>query len=473
MIHTAFTEEMLKEVLRSIDEGIHVVDAEGITVFYNDVAAGLDGLTVEEVLGCHVLEAFPSLTHRTSTLLKVIEHGNPIYNQRQTYTNRHGKRIVTINTTVPLIVEGRRVGAMEVAKDITRIQELSEKLIELQTQRGESAPSRGRKEEKRESRGLYRFEQILTKNTRMLREIGRAKKAAATRSPVLVVGETGTGKELMVQSIHHDSPRKNRPFIAQNCAAIPSSLLEGILFGTVKGAFTGAEDRPGLFELAAGGSLFLDEVHAMPLDLQAKLLRVLEDGVVRRVGDVRTRPVDVRIFAATNEEPEVSLREGRLRKDLYYRIHVIRISLPPLRERREDIPLLTRHFLRQYNIQFGRQVLRVSPEVEQFFEQYDWPGNVRELQHAIEGAMNWVDGEEIRQEHLPPHLEPVADLSEIKEIRTGAAETNDLPTILSRVEEQLIREAMEACSHNIRQASIRLGIPRQTLQYKLKKLQIK
>ncbi|MBN2908100.1 sigma 54-interacting transcriptional regulator [Polycladomyces sp. WAk] len=466
MAHGAMSEKMMHEVLRCIDEGIHVVGLDGITLYYNPVAARLDGMDVEEVIGMHVLDAFPSLTRKTSTLLKVIDTGEPIYNQQQTYHNRYGKRIVTINTTLPLRVNGHLVGAVEVSKDITRIKELSETVIELQTQIRE--PGRRRVSKIRQR---YRFEQILTQNERMMREIARAKKAAATDSPVLVVGETGTGKELMVQSIHHASPRGKQSLIAQNCAAIPSALLEGILFGTVKGAFTGAEDRPGLFELADGGTMFLDEIQAMPLDLQAKLLRVLEEGVVRRVGDTRVRPVDVRILAATNEDPLESVKEGRLRKDLYYRLHVVRITLPPLRERREDLPLLTAHFIRKYNDRLGTDVIRVAPEVERLFARYDWPGNVRELEHTIEGAINMVEGKVIGLEHLPPYmLEGADDGPFVDDVQWESGQS--LRDVLNQVEERLIRRAMADCRGNMVQAAKRLGIPRQTLQYRIKKLGI-
>lgn len=461
MEQTRVTEELLREVLRSIDEGIHVVDSKGITIFYNHVAASLDGMAVEEVLGTHVLEAFPSLTSKTSTLMRVIRSGQPIYNQRQTYTNRYGKRIVTINSTVPLRVGGKLMGALEVSKDVTRIQELAEQLIDLRKRIGKP----GRKPELREPR-LYRFENILTKNPRMMKALERAKRAAATRSPVLVVGETGTGKELVVQSIHSASPRRDQPFIAQNCAAIPASLLEGILFGTVRGAFTGAEDRPGMFELADGGTLFLDEIQAMPTELQAKLLRVLEEGAVRRVGDGKARWVDVRILCATNEDPAHCVKEGRLRRDLYYRIQVVRIDLPPLRDRREDIPLLTSHFIREYNRRLGKTVSGLRPEAEEVFMSHDWPGNVRELKHAIEGAMNVAEDETITLEDLPPHLA----LEE--KVFQPEREGRPLREVLAGVEERVIREALAACGGNVRQTARRLGIPRQTLQYKLKKLGI-
>ncbi|SFS35915.1 sigma-54 interaction domain-containing protein [Marininema halotolerans] len=460
----ALSERMLWEVLHCIDEGIHVVDSKGFTVFYNHVAANLDGLLQGEVMGTHVLEAFPSLTPKTSTLMRVLETGEPLLDQRQAYTNRRGKRVVTVNSTLPLLVNGVKVGALEVAKDITRIQELSDKVIDLQTRiKKESG------DEVKSPRGLYSFDEIITGDARMLQAIERGRKAAATRSPVLVIGETGTGKELLVQSIHSASPRQNRPFIAQNCAALPATLLEGILFGTTRGAFTGAEDRPGLFELAAGGTLFLDEVHAMPVDLQAKLLRALEDRVVRRVGDVRTRVVDVRIFAATNEPPEVSVKEGRLRKDLYYRLHVVRVQLPPLRERGNDVTLLSRHFLDQLNQRFGMNVQGFSAEVTKRFASYDWPGNVRELENVIEGAMNLVEGEEIELEHLPVQMESFSpELKSMEDFPEGIP----LPERLSHVERSWVERALQECGGNVHQAAIRLGIPRQTLQYKLRKLQL-
>lgn len=462
MAEMGLSEKMLREVLRCIEEGVHVVDNRGVTIYYNRIASELDGLSINEVMGTHLLEVFPSLTPKTSTLLKALETKKSIPNQQQTYTNRYGKRIITMNTTQPLFLEGKLVGALEVSKDVTRIQELSEQVLDLRAQ------MRDRKKGKTEERGLYRFKQILTQDKGLQREIQRGKKAASTRSPVLVVGETGTGKELMVQSIHSLSPLGKGPFIAQNCAAIPSSLLEGILFGTVKGAFTGAEDRPGLFELAEGGSLFLDEIQSMPVDLQAKLLRVLEDGAVRRVGDIRMRPVDVRIFAAMNEDPEQCVEEGRLRKDLYYRIHVLRLQLPPLRERRGDIPLLTRYFIKKYNFRFQTLVTGVSPSVAELFDRYEWPGNVRELEHTIEGAMNLVEGDQIQLEHLPRHLEPTwHPLDPDYDHRTP------LPKWLAQMEEKAIRQVLNQNGGNIRQAAKLLGIPRQTLQYKMQKLGIR
>lgn len=463
------TAEMLQAILGTIDEGIHVVDANGITIFYNHVAARLDGLTQEEVLGKPLLEVFPSLDRHSSTLLRVIENGEPIYNKPQTYRNWKGMHVETINTTLPVYVDKRLVGAVEVAKDIGKLKELSERLIDLQAQLGKP-----RRLKRLQSDGAsYTFADIVTKSRAMLQLIDRAKRAAKTSSPILVYGETGTGKELFIQSIHQASERSARPFIAQNCAALPDTLLESILFGTTKGSFTGADDRPGLFELANGGTLFLDEVNSMPLDLQAKLLRVLQDGKIRRIGSMQSIQVDVRVIAAVNEEPEAVMKRGGLRTDLYYRINVVSFALPPLRERKEDIELLTRHFLEKFNRQFSMDVSSLDARVKEVFQRYEWPGNVRELEHVIEAAMNMVEGHVIRLEHIPPHLLERTAKAKDTAIppRLAAGDTHrTLPELLRETEESLIRQALAQTDGNILQAAKLLGIPRQTLQYKLANL---
>ncbi|WP_024983740.1 sigma-54 interaction domain-containing protein [Brevibacillus borstelensis] len=468
------TVEMLQAILGAIDEGIHVVDANGISIFYNHVAAKLDGLTPEEVLGKPLLEVFPSLDRHSSTLLTVIANGEPIFNKPQAYTNWRGVRVETINTTLPVRVGKRLVGAVEVAKDIGKLKELSEKLLDLQAKI--SKPKKAKRGQKAVGDGLsFHFADILTANDRMMQLIDRARRAARTSSPVLIYGETGTGKELFVQSIHQASARSSQPFIAQNCAALPATLLESLLFGTVKGSFTGADDRPGLFELADGGTLFLDELNSMPLDLQAKLLRVLQDGEIRRIGSSHSTRVDVRVIAAVNEPPMALVSKGAMRTDLYYRINVVSFELPPLRDRREDVFLLVRHFLEKYNQKFQMRVQGISDEVSALFSRYDWPGNVRELEHVIEAAMNMVEGDLIEAEHLPLHL-----LDRMSGTALFPAEKSSrgmglvpktgqlsLPEVLRDVEEQMIEQAMRETEGNILRAAKLLGIPRQTLQYKL------
>ncbi|OEF97305.1 sigma-54-dependent Fis family transcriptional regulator [Vulcanibacillus modesticaldus] len=456
---------MLEAILGTIDEGIHVVNQEGITIFYNHVAAKHDGLQVEEVLNRHLFDVFPSLNRESSTLLKVIETGRPIINQHQQYTNKNGLQVVTVNTTLPIIVNGKLVGAVEIAKDISKIKHLSEKLIDLQSQ--VKAPVINKSSKVVQAK--FQFNDIITQDPKMKKLIELAKKASFTDSPILIEGETGTGKELFVQSIHNHSPRRDQPFIAQNCAAIPVPLLEGILFGTVKGSFTGAENRPGLFELAHNGTLFLDEINSMPIELQAKLLRVLQDGIVRRVGDTFDRRVNVRVIVATNVNPIEAVKNGAIRSDLYYRINVVHLKIPPLRERLEDIPLLSKYFIQKYNYRFQKLIIGVSPQVEKIFQKYFWPGNVRELEHVIEYAMNIIEGDTIELLNLPEHLQSLEKEKDYLFCNDIDIEDKSLRDILDNIEKELITKALKVENNNIKKAAKRLKIPRQTLQYKIMK----
>lgn len=457
MLKSFETKQMLEAILGSIDEAIHAVNYEGMTIFYNQVAARHDGVEIEEVLGRHVLEVFPSLDNQTSTLIKVIETGKPIYQQSQTYKNSKGQLIDTVNTTLPIKVGNKIVGAVEIAKDFTKVKQLSQKLIELQEKVNvhHTRPTVV-------SGAKYKWDDLITSCDEMISVKALARKAAKSSSPVMIFGETGTGKELLVQSIHNSSSRKNGPFIAQNCSSLPESLLESILFGTKKGSFTGAVDRAGLFELAHGGTLFLDEIHTMPLDFQTKLLRVLEDGVIRRVGGTDSYSVDVRIIVAMNEHPSICIEKKVLRADLYYRLNVFFIELPPLRDRKGDISLLSQHFIKKYNYHTNKLVIQVEDKVVKHLEAYHWPGNVRELEHTIEYAINMVDDEDtLRVEHLPLFIKKKS-MSEKRTIRP-------LREIVEQTEKNMIEHALQTTEGNVLRASRLLEVPRQTLQYKMKK----
>lgn len=453
--------EMLKAILDSIDEGIHVINQDGITIYYNTSAANHDGVNVEEVLGKHILDVFPSLSRETSTLIRVMKTGKAIYNQQQSYTNVRGELIDTVNTTLPIIVNHSLVGAVEIAKNYTKIKQLSEKLIDLQEKVTKNQPRNTPLEYNGTS---FHLTDLISNNNELDMIKKRALKTAQTSSPILVYGETGTGKELLVQGIHNASPRQNKPFIAQNCAAIPSSLLEGILFGTVKGSFTGAVDRPGLFELADKGTLFLDEINSMPLDIQAKLLRVLQDGVVRRIGSTKGSTFDVRVITAMNDHPNECIKNKLLREDLYYRISVVSLRIPPLRERKEDIERLCDHFIKKYNFRFEKLVTSLDKRVLQLFQNYHWPGNVRELEHAIEAAMNMVEGDTILLEHLPFHL--------LERFQEEKMEIKPLRESVVTLEKELISTALKHTDGNIVHAAKLLKIPRQTLQYKINKFNL-
>ena len=320
------------------------------------------------------------------------------------------------------------------------------------------------------SKAFFHFADIIGISDVMLKLKKDALAVSSSPSPIMVYGETGTGKELLLHAIHNAGPRRDKPFIAQNCAALPETLLESILFGTVKGSFTGAETRPGLFEIANGGTLFLDEINSMSIQLQAKLLRVIQDRNVRRVGDTRTIHVDVRIVTAINIDPRQALIDKTLRDDLFFRLSVISLKVPPLRERRDDIPFLTEYFIKKYNSRLHKQVKNVSEDVEKFFMEYAWPGNVRELEHSIEGAMNIADGDIIDGKCLPYYL---GEIYRKYESTQEDFEIKTLKEAMYNLEKSLIEKSLKKSGGNVTKAAELLDVPRQTLQYKISKYGIR
>jgi DNA-binding NtrC family response regulator len=329
--------------------------------------------------------------------------------------------------------------------------------------------------------GRVRDQRQVAALTRQLRETGRlgdlvgeskvmqdimrvVEQVAPSSASVLITGETGSGKEILARTIHRLSPRAERPFIAINCSAIPESLMESEIFGHERGAFTGAaERRIGCFELADGGTLLLDEIGEMPAQTQAKLLRVLEDHKVRRLGSKVETPVDVRVLAATNKEPEQAVTKGELRQDLYFRLNVFHINLPPLRDRKDDIPLLVEHVLRDINVKHGRQVRGVNPEVIEMFMNYSWPGNVRELRNVLERAAIMANRDLIGRANLPGEFghAPAASASDLTALRFP------IGTTVEAVERELIVQTLASTSNKTRAAEL-LGISLKTLHNKLK-----
>ena len=458
-----FFRENIFEILDYIEEGLHIIDKNGMIIYYNKFAQTIDGVEREKVLGRHLIEAYPSLTEKTSTLLTVIKTGEAIHKKQQTFLNYKGEKITTINTSIPIRSKGKILGALEISKDITTVKEMSEKIVDLQNKLYNNK-DKALKNKYRES-AEFTLIDIVGENKEMVKLKSLTLKAAKTEASVLISGDTGTGKELFVHSIHNASDRRNSPFITQNCAALPVNLLEGILFGTIKGGFTGAEDRPGLFELADGGTLFLDEINSMPLELQSKLLRVLQDGSIRRVGATSTTKVDVRIIAATNIPPEEAVNNRQLRRDLYYRLNVISFQIPNLRDRKDDIVILTNFFIDKFNKRLGKKVKGVSPEVLDIFENYRWDGNVRELEHLIEGIMSVRDIEIIETKDLPYKFQENKDY-------INKTHEKPLNQVLEETEKEIIKSALRKTQNNITKTAELLQIPRQTLQYRLKKLDL-
>lgn len=460
-----FYRKLLEILIENIDEGVHVIDKEGKTIIYNKAMESLEGLKGNEVIGKKILELFPSLNENTSTLCNVIKSGKPIGERYQSYVNKKGYNITAVNITLPIKIDDETYGAVEISKDFTKIKELYDRIIHL------SDKSKNELKANRE----YSFDEITGCSPKFLKCIELAKKAAKSSSTVLIYGETGTGKEVLSRCIHNESIRSKKPFVALNCAALPEGLLESILFGTIKGSFTGAVDRIGLFEQANGGTLLLDEINSMSISLQAKLLRVLQEGYIRRVGDVKDIPIDVRIIATTNEDPYTAIVKGTLRKDLYYRLSVINITIPTLRDRKEDIPLFIKEFIKKYNDKFSKDVWDVSKEVYDAFMSYDWPGNVRELKNYIEGAMNMVSGHILQKEHFTSQIQDALFFSSKNDNFLSVDKYSydiSLDEFIDEMEKKIIEEALKKCENNISRTSKLLKIKRQTLQQKIKRYNI-
>jgi two-component system, NtrC family, response regulator AtoC len=343
---------------------------------------------------------------------------------------------------------------------------------------------------RREQERRFGFDQIVGQSPAMAKMIRLARKVAESEaSSVLLQGESGTGKDLVAKAIHYGSSRADQPFIAINCAAIPATLIESELFGHEKGAFTDAKGRKeGLFEQAQGGTLFLDEIGELELGLQAKLLRVLEEGSFRRVGGLKDLPLNVRVVAASNRDLKAESDVGRFRLDLYYRLSVIQIDLPPLREREDDVLLLAKYYLAHFNERLRKRILGLAPEVEETFRRYSWPGNVRELRNVIERVMILEDSDLITDDWLPRGLirderavsaTPVVAAPQAAEVAippfqlsiTTSFQLPDEGINLEQVELSLVRQAMERSGGNQTRAAELLGVSRDQLRYRLKKIE--
>jgi two-component system response regulator AtoC len=309
---------------------------------------------------------------------------------------------------------------------------------------------------RQELREKYKFENIVGTTPAMLAVYKTVARLVDSKATVLIQGESGTGKELIARAIHFNGARAERPFVAVECAALAESLLESELFGHVRGAFTGAvETKRGLFEIADGGTIFLDEVSEISLGLQAKLLRVLQEHEIRRVGGTQPIPLDVRVIAATNKDVEALVKAGRFREDLFYRLNVVTLHLPPLRQRQEDMPLLANHFLRKYREANHKLISHITPEAMELLCTYSWPGNVRELEHTIERAVTLTMNNALLREDLPPGLQP----------RIGLPQLNSAPQILTleELEKQHIQAVLRVTQGNKKRAAQILGINRRSL----------
>ena len=480
-------------LLDNLDQGVLMTDMDGVLVYYNEVQAKIDNAKPMDALGRKIYDYY-EYDNDSSTCMRCIKHGHPIINYALSYRSPNAHVGNTIHSVFPLHNhQGDMIGTICFVKDYNILERTIPSFL---MPRNNEIFAEGTQ---------HTFANIIGSDPEFVCAIKTAKMASNSPSPVLLFGETGVGKELVAQSIHNFYYGKKGRYVAINCAAIPDSLIEGILFGTARGAYTGAVERAGLFERASGGSIFLDEINSMPISLQGKLLRVLQENEVRRVGAVDTIRVNVKVISSMNINPKDAVRQGILRMDLYYRLAVIAIQIPPLRSRKWDIEELTRHFILKYNNMLDKNAIGVSSKIIDLFYNYDWPGNVRELEHVIESAINMIAPNEdlIDFKHLHFHLDHLAQFKSHEKIRvtknkdfiqkpqsdlpcgaytTGqpmhnGSEPNDLNGDIRQLKKQLEIEklsmAINTSGGNIAKAARSLGISRQLMHYKIKKYNIK
>ncbi|HYG59850.1 MAG TPA: sigma 54-interacting transcriptional regulator [Symbiobacteriaceae bacterium] len=443
-----------EQLLAFLHDGVAAIDDHGIVVFVNEANTRITGLKPEQVLGRPVSEAVPN-----SHLLQVLKTGQEMVGVR----TRVGDREVVSNI-VPVRWQERIVGVVSVFRDITEVLALSSQLqearntIDLLRSTISAAP-------------LSEGGMVVGRSPLAQKGFTTAVKAATVDSPVLIEGESGTGKEVVARLVHSRSARRDRPLIAVNCAAIPASLLESELFGYEEGAYTGARKggRPGLFEMADGGTLFLDEIGDLELSLQAKLLRALQSGEIRRVGGTATRKVNVRIISATNRNLLQRVREKQFREDLFYRLRVIRLELPPLRQRREDLMLFLDHAVARICDRLGREPTTFTPAALRVLLAYPFPGNIRELENVVEQAVVMAETSLIDVDDLPPDVLPVSpDLAEEGEkvaASLGLRFADGFPTM--EAVERAVLEAGVRTFDSKADLARHLGMGRATLYRKL------
>lgn len=463
-------------VMDHLDDGVIITDHLGIIRYYNETQCQIDDMALNFVIGKKVTEIY-QLCGNTSLIMLCLKLGRPIRNKTFFYKTKLGKVANTICSIYPILQDSQLCGAVCFVKDY-KILRNTTPVISIP----EIKP-------KKENGTRYTFADIIGSNSELIRAVNTSRNAADSASPVMLIGETGTGKELFAQSIHNYSTRNHNPYFAVNCAAIPETLLEGFLFGTTKGAFTGAMDKPGLLEQANGSTLFLDELLAMPVPLQAKLLRVIQEKKVSRIGSVKEINLNIKIISSVNKPPRSAIRDNELRTDLFYRIGVVLVPLPPLRERLDDLLKLINHFLLILNKTLGTNVKSVSEEVMDLFQSYSWPGNIRELEHLLEGALNIIGyNEELFMKHFISAFDTMdkADLgqqiinspsilcpqnnpgdTQVEEKMPGPQKS--LPENQSKQERQVLYEVLVSTNGNISRSSTILGISRQLLHYKMKK----
>jgi len=439
------TENQTRIILDSIADGVFTVDSDLKVTSFNRSAEKITGIKKEEAIGRHCWEVFrASICEKRCALKHTMNTSHPVLNQSIYIVNLHGERLpVSISTALLRDEKDQVIGGVETFRDLSVVEELRKEL----TRR-------------------HSFQDIISKNKEMRRLFGILEQVSESDATILLEGKSGTGKELFAKAIHALSPRKTGPLITINCGSLPDTLLESELFGYEKGAHSTAfKDKPGRLALADGGSLFLDEIGDISPALQVRLLRVLQDRTFEPLGSTKSLKTDVRIVAATNKNLQGLVEEGKFRQDLFYRINVVKLVLPPLRDRREDIPLLVEHFIRKFCRLSGKEIQGLSPEAFPLLMSYDFPGNVRELENIIEYATVVCKNGMIGIEHLPDYFKN-PDEGRVKRSSEGK------PSSLGEVERSYIFETLKRNLWNRTATAVEMGIHPTTLWRKMKRLHI-
>lgn len=457
----AVKEIPLEPLLDELDEAVVAVDMDGIIFYVNPAYTRILGVPAGKILGkdMHIIE-------NGASLLEVLHTGEPIVREKQLVQTV--QRYVSVRM-FPLMQAGQMVGAASIFRDTTEVNRLSKELER-------TAQMAAEYDRQLKAQSIIKQGNVIGESRRFVNGVMKACAIASSDVTVLLRGESGVGKEVFARLIYQNSTRKDKPFIAVNCAAIPESLIESELFGYEEGAFTGARrgGQMGKFQLAEGGTLFLDEIGDMPLPMQVKLLRVLQEGEIEKIGRQKPIKVDVRLITATNQPLEEMIAEGRFRQDLFYRLNVVPIEVPPLREREHDAALLANYFLEKYNRKYHKRV-RLSEDVYQLLLRYSWPGNVRELQNVIERCVVLCERETVAPADLPEGI-----FQEVRKNTTDTITTAAFPLKLpERLDEAVklcqraaILSALEKSGKDRRRAAEILGIPQRTFYRKVKELDI-
>ena len=439
--HNQAVTERIKAIMDYAYEGVVAIDEQGLITVFNKTATEIAGIPAEAALGQHIHDILPE-----TGLLRVLETGEPELGELQKLNGT-----MVAKNRIPVKVKDRVVGSVATFQKVTELQQLEGQIRKKIHHKSLSAK--------------YSFNDIIGGSAAIRSTVDRIRKFSQVDSNVLLTGETGTGKEILAQSCHNSSGRSKGPFVAVNCAALPENLLESELFGYVEGAFTGAirGGKAGLFEMAHQGTIFLDEVSEIPLRLQGRLLRVLQEREIMRVGDDRVIPVDVRVISATNRDLKKLTATNEFRRDLLYRLDVLHVQVPPLRERREDIPLLLRHFFLLYSRKFRKTIEKVSPAAESLLREYEWPGNIRELRNACEqltvlSEKNTIEAEDVLR---------VVDFGPLPKPAPASNPLSAAPAPDLTPDPAAIRQALQVTGGNKTKAAQMLGISRTTLWRKL------